>query len=121
MPPASTFSTEDSYLVEPTTGIIVDMTKTTRTSVGMVGFEDVRFPLVETTAEYTPDNAADQSQLAQDALDRLHLFGTTISLVLAGLGVVALVVSIPTMVRRRRTPGEGMPPTSDPRSPAMTR
>jgi hypothetical protein len=121
VPLAYTFSTEDSYLVEPTTGIIVDMTKTTRTSVGMAGFEDVRFPVVETTVEYTPDNVADQSQLAQDALDRLRLFGTTIPLVLVGLGVVALVVSIPMMLRRRRTPGEGTPPTSDPRSPAMTR
>jgi hypothetical protein len=121
VPLAYAFSTEDSYVVEPTTGIIVDMTKTTRTSVGMAGFEDVQFPVVETTVEYTPGNVADQAQRAQDALDDLRLFGTTIPLVLAGLGVVALVVSIPMIVRRRRTPEEATPPAADPRSPAVSR
>jgi hypothetical protein len=120
VPLAYTFSTQDRYLVEPTTGIIVDMTKTTRTSVGMAGFEDVSFPVVETTVEYTPDNVADQAQRAQDALAQLRLFGTTIPLVLVVLGVVALVVSIP-MLRRRRTSEETTPPAADPRSPAMTR
>jgi hypothetical protein len=120
VPLAYTFSTQDGYLVEPTTGIIVDMTKTTRTSVGMAGFEDVSFPVVETTVEYTPDNVVDQAQRAQDALDGLRLFGTTIPLVLAGLGVVALGASIP-MLRRRRTPEETTPPAADPRSSAMTR
>jgi hypothetical protein len=120
VPLAYTFSTEDSYLVEPTTGIIVDMTKTTRTSVGMAGFEDVQFPVVESTVEYTPDNVSDQVQRAQDGRDQIQLYGTTIPLVLLGLGVVALGVAIP-MLRRRRTPEEPTPPAADPRSPAMTR
>jgi hypothetical protein len=120
VPLAYTFSTEDSYLVEPTTGIIVDMTKATRTSVGMAGFEDVRFPVVETTVEYTSDNVVDQAAVAQDGLDQIQLYGTTIPLVLLGLGVVAIGASIP-MLRRRRTPGEATPPASDPRSPALTR
>jgi hypothetical protein len=119
VPLSYVYTTEDRYTVEPTTGIIVDMTKTTRTSVGMAGFEDVRLPVVEMTVEYTPANVADQVQRAQDSLDQIRLFGTTIPLVLAGLGVVALVASVP-MLRRRRTPDEALP-QDDPRTPAMTR
>lgn len=53
---------------------------------------------------------------AQDGLDQLQLYGTTIPLVLAGLGVVFLIVSIPMMVRRKKK--EVLPP-APPRQSAM--
>jgi hypothetical protein len=119
IPLTYTYSTVDSYAVEPTTGIIADLTKTTSTSVGVEGFADVELPVVELTVGYTPDNVANEVQRARDSLDQLALYGTTIPLALLGLGVVSLVVAVPLVMRRRRpdpTPTE--PPAE--RSPTLT-
>jgi hypothetical protein len=118
IPLAYTYRTVDSYSVEPTTGIIVDLSKVSTISVGMAGLPDVTFPLVESTVGYTPANVANEVQRARDALDQIELYGTTIPLVLLGLGVVAIVVSVP-MMTRRRTPDE-TPPTAAPRPPVPT-
>ena len=118
IPLAYTYSTDDSYTVEPTTGIIVDMTKASTISVGMAGLPDVTFPIVESTVGYTPANVVNEVARAQDSLDQIRLYGTTIPLVLLGLGVVALVASVPMMRHRRRT--EVPPPSTAPRPPAMS-
>ena len=118
IPLAYTYTTDDSYSIEPTTGIIIDMTKASTISVGMAGLPDVTFPLVESTVGYTPANVLNEVQRAQDSLDQIELYGTTIPLVLAGLGVVALGVSVPMMRHRRRT--EPPPPSTAPRPPAMS-
>ena len=119
IPLTYTYSTVDRYAVEPTTGIIADLTKTTSTSVGVAGFEDVQLPVVALTVGYTPDNRAHEVQRARDSLDQLALYGTTIPLVLLGLGVLSLVVAVPMVVRRRRP---GATPTNPPaeRSPTLT-
>ena len=119
IPLAYTYTTDDSYTVEPTTGIIVDMTKVSTISVGMAGLPDVTFPIVENTVGYTPANVVNEVARAQDGLDQIRLYGTTIPLILLGLGVVALVASVPMMRHRRRTEDEA-PPTAAPRPPAMT-
>jgi hypothetical protein len=118
IPLAYTYSTEDSYTVEPTTGIIVDLTKVSTISVGMEGLADVTFPLVESTVGYTPANVTQEAQRAQDALDQIELYGTWIPLVLAGLGLVALVASVPMMRHRRRVEDDVEPVDAQP--PAMT-
>jgi hypothetical protein len=115
---AYTYTTADSYTVEPTTGIIVDLSKVSTIAVGMAGVPDVSFPLVESTVGYTPRNVAHEVERAQDALDQITLYGTTIPLVLLGLGVVSLAVSVPMMRHRRRT--EPPPPSAAPRPPAMS-
>jgi hypothetical protein len=117
IPLAYTYSTDDSYTVEPTTGIIVDMKKVSTISVGMEGLTDVTFPLVESTIGYTPDNVTQEAQRAQDALDQIELYGTWIPVALLGLGLVALVASV-LMMRRRRVEDETAPVTTKP--PAMT-
>lgn len=117
IPLTYTYGTVDSYTVEPTTGIIVDLTKTTTTSVGVEGFADMQLPVVETTVGYTQENVTNEVQRAQDALDQLELYGTTIPLVLLVLGVLALAVSVP-MMRRRRT--RETPPAPTERPTALT-
>lgn len=116
IPLTYTYGQADKYLVEPTTGVIVDMTRKTTVSVGMAGLESMQFPLYQLTVTYTPKNVTDMVSKAQDGVDQLQLYGTTIPLVLAGLGVLFLIVSIPMMVRRKEK--EVLPPTP-PRQSAM--
>ena len=106
--------------MEPTTGIIVEMTKVSTISVGMAGLPDVTFPLVESTVGYTPANVANEVQRAQDALDQITLYGTTIPIVLLGLGIVALLVSVPMMLRHRRRAESEASPAPAHQPPAMT-
>jgi len=105
-----TYTQDDAYSVEPTTGIIVDMTRKTTVSVGMAGFESLRFPVYELTVRYTPANVTSMVNKAQDGLDQIQLYGTTIPVALTVLGLVLLAVSVPMMLHRRREP-EVAPPT----------
>jgi len=110
IPLTYTYGQSDKYLVEPTTGVIADMTRRTTISVSMAGFESMQFPVYELTVTYTPKNVTDMVAEAPDGIDQLQLYGTTIPLVLAAVGAVFLVVSIPMMARRRKDK-EGLPPT----------
>lgn len=119
IPLTYSLTTSDKYTVEPTTGVIVDMVKTTTTSVGMAGVPDMQFPVADVTVRYTPQNVTDMVAKARDGADQVQLYGTTIPLALAGVGLLFLVVSIPMIARRRR--GEETPPPAPPREPALTR
>lgn len=117
IPLTYTYGQADKYLVEPTTGVITDMTRKTTISVGMAGFESMQFPVFELTVTYTPTNVTDMVNKAQDGVDQVQLYGTTIPIVLAAAGLLFLIVSIPMMVRRRKDK-EVLPPTP-PRESAM--
>lgn len=119
IPLTYTYSTDDSYSVEPNTGEIVDLTRTTGTSVSMPSLSDEQFPVYESTVFYTPRNITDQVNGAKDNVDALQLYGTTIPIVLGALGLVALIASIP-MIRHRRREEQPPPPTPSHREPAMT-
>lgn len=114
-----TYTTDDSYSVEPTTGIIVKMRKVSAIKVGMAGFPDVTFPLVKSTVGYTAANVTQEVQRAQDALDQITLYGTTIPFVLLGLAAVALVASVP-LIRHRRRPPDDVSPTAAHQPPVVT-
>jgi Porin PorA len=115
IPLTYTYGQNDRYLVEPTTGVIVDMTRTTRISTGMVGLGDMQLPVYTLTVRYTPDNVTDMVNKAQDSLDQLRLYGTTIPLVLLVAGIVCLAVALPMMLHRRKG-GEVAPPAPRPRA-----
>lgn len=120
IPLTYTYSTDDSYSVEPNTGEIVDLRRTTGTSVSMPSLSDEQFPVYESTVFYTPKNITDQVNGAEDNVDSLQLYGTTIPIVLGALGLVALIASIPMILHRRREEQPPPPPTRSHREPAMT-
>lgn len=110
IPLTYTYNQNDRFWVEPTTGVIADMTRNTEMTVGMAGLQGLQLPVYDLTVKYTPANVTDMVNQARDSLDQIRLYGTTIPIVLATLGLLFLVVSIPMMLRGRKQK-EVAPPT----------
>lgn len=90
------------------------MNRATTTSFSVPGLQAVKIPLSALAITYTPENVTDMANKANDGLDKVSLFGTTIPLVLLILGLIAIGASVP-MIRHRKEQPPSTPTTPDKR------
>ena len=90
------------FSVDPTTGIIVDMSRSTVTSVVLDGVPGVQIPISTVKIKYSQANVDDQVTLAKDQNWQANFFGTTIPAALSVLGVLSMLGSIPLFTHRRK-------------------
>ncbi|MBJ8347054.1 DUF3068 domain-containing protein [Antrihabitans sp. YC2-6] len=95
-----------TFSVDPTTGIIVDMSRSNVTSVVLNQAPAVAIPISTVKIKYTRQNVVDQAALAIDGNRTVALFGTAIPAALVVLGLLSIVGSIPAIVGRRHTPAD---------------
>ena len=105
---------DGTFAVDPTTGIIVDMERSTVTSVVLNQAPGVQIPLSTVKIEYSQQDVDDQVLLAKNSNATARLVGTTIPAALLVVGLLGVIGSIPLMVRRHRPPVAGPPPARTP-------
>lgn len=98
---------DTTYWVEPTTGVVVDTERTETRSV-YLDVDQIPIPVPVTAVwdwsyAQTDDSVAEAVTDAEDAAGQLRLFGTWLPVVLAVLGVLALVLAL--VLGRRTGPG----------------
>lgn len=110
-----TYESTSKYWVEPETGVVVDVDRREVRKVGMElpGGRSVppSIPVYDVTTSVTDASVDEAADDATEARDALKLFGTTLPLVLLGLGVVLLILGIVLIATGRRRPTDGGAPT----------
>lgn len=97
---AYSFTEDDSYTVEPDTGVIVDMTRNIQIAVGVSNLPVPPVPLLVVDLGYNPATVSDMATKAGDARDQIQLYGTWLPLALGVLGLACLIAAVPMMRRR---------------------
>jgi hypothetical protein len=116
VPLTYTYESTTKYWVEPTTGVVIDADRREVRKVGLelpggrsvppsIAVFDVNTSMVDASVAAAADEAT-------DARDRLALYGTTLPLVLAGVGAVLLIVAIILFATGRRRPDPEPVPAS---------
>jgi hypothetical protein len=100
---------DGTFSVDPTTGIIVDMHRSTVTSIMLNQAPGVQIPVSMVKIEYSQQDVDDQVLLAKNSNATAGLVGTTIPAALLIFGLLCLLGSIPLIRRRRRPPVAGPP------------
>ena len=106
VPLTYSLSEGDSYSVEPDTGVIVDMTKNTRITVGLAGLPVQPIPVLAVGLKYDPASVTAMADKANNARSDVRLYGTWLPVGLGVLGLVCLGLALP-MMRRRPEDGTG--------------
>ena len=113
-----TYESTSKFWVEPTTGVVVDLDRKEIRKVGieLPGGRSIppSIAVYDVSTSMTDDSVSAAADEANDARNQLSLYGTTLPLVLAGVGVVLLVVAIIMLATGRRRPDpEPVPATVD--------
>lgn len=106
VPLTYTFTQGDAYSVEPDTGVIVDMTRNERITVGIGNLPQPQIPVLSLGVKYDDATVTDMAAKAADARDQVRLYGTWLPIGLGVLGLICLGLSVP-MLRRRPEGGTG--------------
>jgi len=93
----------DSYSVEPDTGVIVDMTRNTRITVGLAGLPLQPIPVMTLGLNYEPASVTAMADKADNARTDMMLYGTWLPIGLGVAGLAFLAVGI-VMLRRQPEP-----------------
>ena len=95
LPITYSFEGQSSYWVEPTTGVVVDVDKSETRSAGIpaLGTAFANLPILSMTTAQTDESVSEAMDDARSAKDDLALFGTTLPLMLAVVGLLLLVVT----------------------------
>jgi hypothetical protein len=96
----------DGYSVEPDTGVIVNMTRNTRITVGLAGLPVQPIPVLVLGIGYNPSTVTAMADKADNARSDVRLYGTWLPIGLGVLGLVCLGLAAP-MLRRRPEGGTG--------------
>ena len=118
VPVAYSFTNLGNYSVEPTTGVVVNMNRATTTSFSIAALPALKVPVSALAITYTPQNLVDMVNKANNGLNAISLYGTTIPLVLLILGLIAIGASVPMMRHHKEQPPSA--PTA-PGKPVLTR
>jgi hypothetical protein len=99
------YSNDLTTWVEPTSGVIVDLERTETRSVA-ISVGPLTVPVADVfqwNYAQTPASVDDAVADAEDAMSTLSLYGTTLPLVLIGIGIIAIAAAF--IVGRRRDGG----------------